>query len=224
MASKNGDLMQAAQEALHGKWGFVIATFVVYYVVQIIIGEVPSFFALFDMLIKMEFREINLNPVVEYGWMLIILLVDGPFEYGLKLFSIYISRNQNARLEQVFSGFQLYSKTTVAYLQMTLYTLLWSILLIIPGIVAYLSYSMTFYIMIDNPDISGREAIELSKKMMYGYKWKYFGLQLWFALLMILSVITLFIGLLWLVPYYEITSAKFYDDIKDNPYIENESN
>jgi len=96
-----------------------------------------------------------------------------------------------------------------------LFTLLWSLLLIIPGIIASLSYSQTYYILADDEKISAREAIKKSKKIMMGNKWKYFVLGLSFLGWFILSIFTLGIGLIWLLPYMNISMAKFYEDVKE---------
>ncbi|MBK9730881.1 MAG: DUF975 family protein [Chitinophagaceae bacterium] len=98
---------------------------------------------------------------------------------------------------------------------MTLFIILWALLLIIPGIIAALAYSQTFYILADNKSIGAMEAIDASKKMMYGNKEQYFALILYFALLIILSVFTLGIALFWIFPYMSVTLAKFYNEVKE---------
>jgi uncharacterized membrane protein len=102
---------------------------------------------------------------------------------------------------------------------MLLYIFLWSLLLVIPGIIAALSYSMTFYIIADDPSIKPQDALKKSKAMMNGYKEKLFYLYLRFILLAMLCILTLGIGFLWLIPYIHITMAKFYDDINGNELI-----
>jgi uncharacterized membrane protein len=102
----------------------------------------------------------------------------------------------------------------VAYLLVVLYIILWTLLLIVPGIIAALSYSMTFYILADEPAIKAEDALRKSKAMMDGYKLKLFYLCLWFFLLALLCVLTLGIGFLWFIPFVNVTMAKFYDDIK----------
>jgi len=99
---------------------------------------------------------------------------------------------------------------------MLIFILLWTLLLIVPGIIAAISYSMTFYIIADDNSIAAKEAIDKSKKMMDGYKWKFFCIGLRFFGLALLCVLTLGIGFLWLFPYIQVTVAKFYDDIKAN--------
>jgi len=100
---------------------------------------------------------------------------------------------------------------------MTLFILLWTLLLIVPGIIAAISYSMTFFILADDPSIGAEAAIEKSKRMMDGYKLKYFYLCLRYFLLILLCILTLGIGFLWLTPYMHVGFAKFYDDIKGEP-------
>jgi uncharacterized membrane protein len=138
---------------------------------------------------------------------------------GISIFSLSISRNQEARLEQIFDGFNNFGTALGAYLLMILFIILWMLLLIIPGIIAALSYSMTFYILADDKTIPAMDAIDKSKAMMDGYKWKLFCMGLRFFLLALLCILTLGIGFLWLFPYMQVSAAKFYDDIKGNQII-----
>jgi uncharacterized membrane protein len=99
---------------------------------------------------------------------------------------------------------------------MSLFILLWCLLLIVPGIIAFISYSQTYFILADDNTIGAIEAIEKSKAMMYGYKWKFFRLSLRLAGLGLLCILTLGIGFLWLLPYARVVMAKFYDDVKSD--------
>ena len=193
MKTENLVLMQMARKSLKDKWGLAIGTFVVY---MLIIGAIQTTTEFF--------------PLVG----LLSLTICGPMALGIAIFSINISRNQDARLEQIFQGFNNFKTSLGAYLLMLLFTLLWTLLLIIPGIIAVLSYSMTFYILADDNSIGAMEAIDKSKKMMDGYKWKYFCLGLRFIGWSLLCILTLGIGFLWLLPYMQVSMVKFYDDIK----------
>ena len=95
-----------------------------------------------------------------------------------------------------------------------IYILLWSLLLIIPGIVKTLSYAMTPYILKDRPDLKNNCAIELSMAMMYGHKADLFLLYLSFIGWALLCIPTLGIGFFWLDPYISATLANFYEDVK----------
>lgn len=190
MKTENKILMKMARESLAGKWGLAVGTFAVYLVINIITAGIK-----------------DVGPVIS-------LLVSGSFAVGISLFALSISRNKEAKLEQLFEGFKKFSRSLASYLLVVLFTLLWMLLLIIPGIIAAISYSQTFFILADDETIGARDAIKKSKKIMYGYKWKYFRLRLRFIGWAILSILTLGIGLLWLIPYMKVSTAKFYDDIK----------
>ncbi len=194
MNTTNLVLMKMARESLKDKWGIAIATFLIY---ALIIGIVQG--------------SAETYPFVN----LILLLISGPLSLGITKFTINISRNQEARIEQLFEGFSNFGTSTGAYLLTVLFTLLWTLLLIIPGIIAALSYSMTFYIIADDDSIGAMDAIDKSKKMMYGHKWKYFRLLLRIVGLSLLCILTLGIGFLWLLPYAQVSTAKFYEDIKE---------
>ena len=189
MNTDNLTLMRAARESLNGKWGLAIATFLIY----ILLTSAPG--------------------SIESRGSILTLIIGGPFALGAAIFSLSISRGKEARLEQIFQGFNRFSTSFVAYLLMVLYVLLWALLFIVPGIIAALSYSMTFYILADDPLINPQDALKKSKSMMDGYKLKLFYLCLRFFLLALLCILTLGIGFLWLIPYVHITTAKFYDDI-----------
>jgi len=195
MKTENVVLMQKARESLKGKWGLAIGTFVVYILITIALQKIPI-----------------IGPIAS-------LIVSGPLALGLAIFSLSISRNQDAKLEQIFQGFNNFGTALGASLLISLFIILWMLLLIIPGIIASISYSMTFYILADDNSISAMDAIDKSKKMMDGYKWKYFCLGLRFFGWALLCVLTLGIGFLWLVPYMQISIAKFYDDVKANSMI-----
>lgn len=195
MNTENVVLMRMARESLSGKWGLAIGTFVVYLLVIGCIQVLARFFPLSG---------------------LIALVIGGPMVLGLAVFALSLARNQEARLEQIFLGFSNFGTAVGAYLLMVVLIILWMLLLIIPGIIAAISYSMTFFIIADDDSIGAMAAIDKSKLMMDGYKWKYFRLGLRFLGWALLCILTLGIGFLWLVPYMQVTMAKFYDDVKYN--------
>lgn len=200
MNTENKVLMQMARESLKGKWGVAIGGFALYGLVTIIIQIIP----------------------IVGG--LALFIISGPLILGLMFFSLSLSRGQEVRVKQIFDGFDNFVKALVTYLLMILYIFLWSLLLIIPGIIAGLSYSMVFFILSDNKDMKPKDVLRKSKEMMNGYKWKFFCLQLRFIGWGILSILTLGIGFLWLVPYMQVSFAKFYDDLKNKTIKEQVQN
>jgi len=142
------------------------------------------------------------------------IIVAGPFAIGAAIFSLKISNDNEPKIEQLFDGFKNFVKGLITYLLILIKVFLWSLLLIIPGIIVALSYSMTYFILAENPDLSPKEAMKQSKELMDGYKSKYFILSLTFLGLGFLCLFTLGIAFLWLIPFIYITNAKFYEDIK----------
>jgi uncharacterized membrane protein len=196
MNTDNLTLMRVSREALRGKWGIAILTFFIYSLLTTTSGTLRahgSFLTLSSTL---------------------TLIIGGPLALGAAIFSLSISRGKEARLEQIFEGFNHFATALVTYLLLLLYIFLWMLLLIVPGIIAALGYSMTFYILADDPLIKPQDALKKSKSMMDGHKEKLFYLCLRFLLLAILCILTLGIGFLWLIPYVHVTMAKFYDDVK----------
>jgi uncharacterized membrane protein len=216
MKTENAVLMRMARESLTGKWGLAIGTFLIYILITAALGGSARH-----------------HPTVS----LISLILNGPLSLGAAIFSLSLARNEEAGVEQIFFGFYKFGKALAAYLLMMLFIVLWALpllvpafiyylfpnllvlilltlLFIIPAVIAALSYSMTFYIMADDASIGAMEAIDKSKAMMQGNKWKFFCLWLRFILWSILCILTLGIGFLWLIPWMNVTVAKFYDDIK----------
>ena len=99
-------------------------------------------------------------------------------------------------------------------LWMTILTVLWGFLFIIPGIIKSLSYAMTPFILEENPELTASEAIHRSRMMMHGHKFDLFWLYLGFIGWIILSLLTLGIGFIWLYPYFQASVAGFYEEVK----------
>lgn len=144
------------------------------------------------------------------------IVIGGPMQLGLSIFSLNIARKKKAEFAQLFDGFKDFGNALLAFILVTVFVFLWALLLIVPGIIAAIGYAQTFYILADNKGIDGNEARKRSKAMMAGHKWRYFKLCLRFTGWFFLSILTLGIGFLWLVPYFNVSTAKFYDDVKDN--------
>ncbi len=115
-----------------------------------------------------------------------------------------------------------YLHKVLGMLFMTLKVLLWTCLLIVPGLVMSFAYAMTPYILEENPEISAWEASTRSREMMKGHKFDLFYLYLSFIGWGILACITFGIGFIWLTPYMQLSIAAFYNDLKGgdgNPTI-----
>lgn len=114
------------------------------------------------------------------------------------------------------NAFSDYVRNAVSMFLVYLFTILWTLLFIVPGIIKGLAYSLTPFIVKDNPELSPNEAINLSMKMMKGHKFDLFYLYLSFIGWILLAMLTLGVGLLWVIPYLETTLAAFYQDVKND--------
>ncbi len=144
------------------------------------------------------------------------LILYGPLTLGLSMFLLNLVRGKKVIFDSLFDGFGHFVNSLVLGLLKIIFTALWTLLFIIPGIVKSYSYSMSFYIMSDNPQMDGSEALRESMKMMDGNKWRLFCLDLSFIGWIILSVFTLGILMLWIAPYMETAHVHFYESLKGN--------
>ena len=185
----NRELQRRAREKLQGRWGVAVGATVILMVISLIAGSLP-FIGIIAMYVVM-----------------------GPLILGYVLLFIAIYNAEEATISQLFSGFKRFSVSMSAFLLMNLLVTLWCLLLIVPGIIASLSYGMTFFIIAEDENVGAREAISRSKAMMDGKRWKLFCLYYRFYWWYLLCMLTFGIGLLWLVPYMHLSIIEFYKDI-----------
>ena len=153
----------------------------------------------------------------------ISLLVVLPLSFGFSIAILRFIRGEKENvIENMFNEFKNYGRALGVSLLTSVFTFLWTLLFIIPGIIKHYSYGMTFYIAKDHPELGADDCIEESKKMMYGHKMRLFLLDLSFIGWALLCILTLGIGLLWLYPYIETSHAIFYKELKAELYPEME--
>lgn len=144
------------------------------------------------------------------------LLLRNPILVGAKRFFLNNTQEPASLKELQFSLKSGYYLNVVAAKFLTnLFIFLWSLLLVVPGIIKSLEYMMVDYILADNPNISPMEALRESKQMMSGHKWNAFVLGLSFLGWEILNLFT--VGLLdvfYVRPYMEATFAELYLELK----------
>lgn len=143
-----------------------------------------------------------------------LILIVCPMSYGMVTSFLTVVRGNKLKFSQLFAGFKDYGRVLGTMLLVGVYTLLWALLLIVPGIVKSYSYALTPYILVDHPELANNAAIEKSMAMMRGHKMKLFLLDLSFIGWWFLCLLTLGIGLLFLTPYVYASRAAFYEDLK----------
>lgn len=165
---------KAAKDALQGKWGIAIGVFFIFFILSSIEAAIPE----------------------DYYWLylLIFIFFTAPLSVGYSWFYLEVKREPNPNIGTLFSGFNNnYVRNLLSSLLVTIFTILWSLLLIIPGVIKGLAYSMTFYVLRDNPQMSSLEAITESRRLMNGKKKNLFFLCLsfiwWYLIPIILFIV-----------------------------------
>ena len=154
-----------------------------------------------------------------------VLIVVGLIQYaigsfislGLIQYNLDLIDGKDVEFGRIFSKSSMFGKAFWLRLRMGIFVFLWSLLLIIPGIIKSYAYSMSGFILTENPEMTAKEAMQVSEKMMVGNKWRLFCLQISFIGWDILCALSLGIGLLWLNPYKNAAIAGFYDEISREP-------
>lgn len=193
MEASYSELRARARQSLKGYWGRAVGATVFFGVITFIVEWLAGFLMVPGIILT--------------------YVISSAFALGLVSFFLSFARYSHRPVSDIFYGFNHIIKAFVLMILTTVFTLLWTLLLIVPGIIASFRYSMAYYILRDNPEISPLEAIRRSKAMMDGHKWRYFVLNLTFIGWTLLAVVTFGIGMLWLLPYIQVTMAHFYDDL-----------
>ena len=194
----NSELRAQARQELAGNW------------VQPVVATLVYFFAS----LALSFS-IGLIPFA--GPIATNLFGIMPLAYGFMLvFLGFIRGDKTFSMSKLFDGFKDYTRTLTIVLLVFIFTFLWTLLLIVPGIIKMYSYSMTYYISKDKPELSADECINESMRLMDGNKMKLFLLDLSFIGWVLLAILTGCIGFLWLVPYMQTARACFYEDLIAN--------
>ena len=146
-----------------------------------------------------------------------VVLVAGALEYALSvIFLTSLRKNTAPKFEDLFLGFKdnNFGRTLEAYVRIIFFTVLWSLLFFIPGIIKGIAYSQTFFLMADDKKLTAGEAQKKSIELMNGHKMDYFILQLSFFPWLLLVGLTLGFALIYVGPYMQLTLTAFYDKIK----------
>jgi uncharacterized membrane protein len=187
------DYRQSAWKKLDKKWGVAILSYLVY---SLIYGAVSSFTGIGG------------------------LIVGGPLVIGYIAIILTIVRGGDAKIEQMFDNFSgRFVSNMALFVLQYLYTFLWTMLFIIPGIVKGYSYAMSYYIQCDHPEMGANEAITRSREMMNGHKWQLFCLHFSFIGWILLSMLTCGLLLFMVTPYMNAATAEFYEKLKRDEMI-----
>lgn len=193
-------IKEKAKETIKGKiWTFIAPVLLILVITSLIIGIVNVIFGESSSIANM------IKVILE-----IALL---PITIGLTSYYVKIVRGKAFEFSEIFNWYNLFWPIFVMFFLIGLFTTLWSLLFIIPGIIAAISYKMAPYIFVDG-EHDGATCIKKSKELMNGYKADYFLFQLSFLGWIILGMFTLGILYIWLIPYMCAAEVIYYDELK----------
>ena len=144
----------------------------------------------------------------------LLWLLSPPFTLSLINIYVTILAGDKPEIKDIFSGFSNWWISVKVYFFQGLYTCLWSLLFVIPGIIKGIAYSQAMYIASESPNMTAHDALRESERLMDGNKMRYFVFQLSFIGWWILCGITMGIAAIWVIPYYNACLATFYIDIR----------
>lgn len=142
------------------------------------------------------------------------------FSISLTMVYLNISVGKEVKFEDIFEGFYHFWSAFKLTFFTSLFISLWSLLLIVPGIIKSFSYAMAYYIWAENKEMGALEAITKSRQMMEGHKMDLFVLSLSFLGWIFLTALTFGIAGIYTLPYMEVTFVNFYHSIKGEAQTE----
>lgn len=217
------DFKQLSLNQLRGKWWGVIGAFLVVGLLIFAVSfavQMPTFFPLVLGSIYGDSSVILglVSVIISIVLLLVMLFFMGCISYGIHKYLIQFVRTGTSDIRYMFSGFSYGPNTMKRSFVLTIlimvFTTLWSLLFIFPGLIASYRYLISYYILADDDNISAKDALDLSKKMMYGHKWRAFCLSLSFLGWLLLSALTFGIGYIFLVPYMNTAYTNLYEYLR----------
>ncbi len=143
-----------------------------------------------------------------------LFIVGGPMQLAMSQMTLNIHRGKTEKIDSLFDTFKTnFGGSVLAYVLISLFTFLWSLLFFIPGIIKQYSYAMTYFIMADNPKMEANDARKRSMEIMKGNKWRLFCLDFSFIGWDILALFTFGILYYWITPYRLMAYAEFYREL-----------
>ncbi len=197
------DFRSSARAKMTGKWATLA---LVTFIVSLILGVCTSSYTTIS---SGNFTTVCFTSLGTIA----ALVLNGPFELSQNKIALNVMRGKDVTIEMTFDGFKNFVNAFLLGLVNSIFIFLWSLLFVIPGIVKELSYSMSFYLLADNPELTQDQAREKSIAMMNGNKWRLFCLRFSFIGWYLLGIITCGILMFWVVPYVKCAEAEFYRDL-----------
>ena len=162
---------------------------------------------------NVNFSDLNAdNPGIDILTSILELLTL-PLAFGILVYELKLVRKKPYELKEIFAHYGKFWPIFCASFLIGLFTTLWTLLFIIPGIIASISYSQSMLILADGEE-DPMECIKKSKAMMNGYKWDYFAFHLSFIPWYLLGIITLGLAFIYVGPYVQVSEILYYEELR----------
>lgn len=204
----NKEIRSESRQELKGYWTMPVLATLVYILISMFISMLSN-----------TSKLVGEHPgliVLSFIAFLLVVLVRLPLDYGYELaFLKFLRADKEDTVERIFDGFKTYGRAIGLVFLRGILTFLFMLLLIVPGIIKSLAYSMSVYVAHDHPELSSLDCIYRSEDLMKGHKMQFFKMYLGFIGITILCIVfTLGIGLLWYIPFMQVAVANFYEEVK----------
>lgn len=193
------ELKQQAKEQLKGNVGKFILILIVYFACAMVLAGITE----------------ALPEKAAIIGAILTLVLTPPLTMGYYIVFLNTTYGDTPKVADLFEGYKrLFGKSILLYILNAVFVFLWSLLLVVPGIIKAYGYSMAWYVMAENPDMSAREALKESERIMQGHKLDFFVLQLSFILWSLLVCVTFGLAAFYVAPYSQLTFTNFYHNVK----------
>lgn len=204
----NSQIRQESLASIKGHWGKAVLSCIVFILIALAIASPDSIY---------QVVMASTSPWLSGGTSILVLLIIYPLTIGCyNAFRLFRQSGDDSFTHNMFAiGFKNYCHNLGGMLLYALFVFLWTLLLIVPGIIMSLAYFCVPFLLADEPELTPMEAIRKSRAMTRGHKMDLFLMMLGFLGLSLLSILTLGIALLWLAPFMYNTFAGFYLELKE---------
>lgn len=217
---KAAEVREMARGSLHDRWGgAVLNTFLALLMGATVLGYASGYASVYGHIAQWTGEGYSaatqILGVIGTILSIVSLIIGGAMNLGIVEYHQRLAFHKEADTYVLVSYFKdHFTEAFLTNLLVDLFVLLWSLLLVIPGIVMAYAYSMTFFLMQENPDLKAMDAIRASRTMMKGRKWKLFCLDLSFIGWALLCALTAGLGNLLLMPYVMQAHTIFYNNAR----------
>ena len=207
----------AAQKSEGNKLQIIIAVIIVGVISSIVTSILTSILPSNIQTVESMGQTIQVNSNQSI-YQSIASLILAPLTIGLIVFVSKIATDTKAEYGMIFDKVKNIGncgRIILTDLIKTIFIVIFTLLLIVPGIIKALSYGLVDYLLAnsDFDDKSSMDVLNISSDLMNGHKMDLFMLELYYCVLMILSAFLLFIPLIWLVPRYHLAKYKFAETL-----------